>query len=95
MEIYKLNFTHSFHCVIIHRNIDVGIEYFFEKCSILTFLPRQQVICSAWIKPVQQELKAYQVYNLIFPTHRRTRVLIQVRYEMQLEPEVVVRLALE
>ena len=31
MEIYMLNFYLNFHCVIIHRDIDTGIEYFLEK----------------------------------------------------------------
>ena len=35
MGIYILNFLLNFHCVIIHRNIDIGIEYLLEK--VLTF----------------------------------------------------------
>ena len=31
MGIYILNFLLNFHCVIIHQNIDIGIEYFPEK----------------------------------------------------------------
>ena len=31
MGIYILNFLLNFYCVIIHQNIDIGIEYFLEK----------------------------------------------------------------
>ena len=31
MGIYKLSFLQNFYCVIFHRNINIGIEYFLEK----------------------------------------------------------------
>ena len=31
MGIYILNFLLYFYCIIIHRNIDIGIEYLLEK----------------------------------------------------------------
>ena len=31
MGIYILNFLLNIYCVIIHRNIDMGIVYFIEK----------------------------------------------------------------
>ena len=31
MDIYKVNFLQNFDYVIIHRNIDIGIEYFLEN----------------------------------------------------------------
>ena len=38
MGIHKLNFLLNFDCVIIHRNIDVGIAYFLEKVLNFDFM---------------------------------------------------------
>ena len=42
MEIYKLNFLQNFDCVIIHQNIDIGIEYFTEKVLNFDFFSRDK-----------------------------------------------------
>ena len=46
MAIYKLYFFQNYGYVIIHRNTEIGIEYFLEKVLNFDFLPSQQVIRS-------------------------------------------------
>ena len=76
MGIYKLNFLLNFYPVIIHQNIDIGIEYFLEKVLNLTFSAEttNHEFCLNFARVTEQIARDVDdLNNICFP--------IEIRYQ--------------